>query len=341
MGTPIGSILEKERISLDQLDGLKLGIDAFNLLYQFLSIIRGYDGSPLMDGQGRVTSHLSGLFYRTTSLVEKGIKPVFVFDGKAPELKRDTQEKRNQGRTDAHKKFEKAKKEGKDAEARKYAMQATKLTSEIIESGKELISLMGFPVVQAPSEGEAQIADMVKDGKLEGCISQDYDALLFGTPILYRNITLGGKRKVPGKNYSVDVYPEKIDVATNVKRLGITREKLVWIAMMCGTDFNLKFPKIGAKTGLKIVQGCDTFEAVIEKTQYTPDFDYAEIRDIFLKPEASKDYTLPFNPPNEEKLREFLIEEHAFSKERVDNTLNKLLSKAKDTGTQSRLGAWG
>jgi len=93
MGTAIGNLLEKEEIDLDFLQSRVVAVDSFNILYQFLSVIRGMDGSPLKDQKGRVTSHLTGLFYRTINLLERDIKPVFVFDGKPPELKSKTREK--------------------------------------------------------------------------------------------------------------------------------------------------------------------------------------------------------------------------------------------------------
>jgi len=340
MGTPIGGIIEREEITLDFLNGRIVGIDAFNMLYQFLSIIRSYDGSLLADSKGRVTSHLSGLFYRTTNLVEKGIKPVFVFDGKAPELKSLTQKKRHTARKTAEKKFEQALKEGKIVEAKKFAMQASQLTEEMIDSAKKLIELMGFPIVQAQSEGEAQIAFMVSKGELFGCVSQDYDALLFGSEQLFRNIAISGKRKAPGKNYFIDVKPERIELKKNLDGLGIDRKKLIWLGILVGTDFNEKFPKVGVKTALKLVQECKGFEEIIKKTKHTPRFDYREIEEIFLNPSYSKNYEIKFSTPDRNKIEEFLVEEHDFSKDRVQNNLDKLMQKMQERGKQARLQQW-
>ncbi len=341
MGCPIGDILEKEAISLDLLNEKTVGVDSFNILYQFLSIIRGYDGSLLMDSRGRITSHLSGLFYRTANLVERGIKPVFVFDGKPHEMKKETREKRHAARKTAEKKYLEAKKEGRAEEAKKFAMQSTQLTEEIIESGKKLVQLMGFPVVQAPSEGEAQVAWMVGKGELYGCVSQDYDALLFGASQLLRNIAISGKRKAPGKNYFIDVSPERIDLEKNLEKIGISREKLIWVAILVGTDFNPKFPKIGAKTALRLVREKNSFEEIIKETKHKPEFDYRQIEEIFLKPRYTTDYKIKFEMPDAGKIKEFLVEEHDFSLERVQNTLDKLVQKAEEKGKQSTLGKWG
>jgi flap endonuclease-1 len=341
MGTAIGDILEREEIGLDYLSGRTVGVDSFNMLYQFLSIIRGRDGTPLMDSRGRITSHLTGLLYRTVNLLEKGIQPVFVFDGEPHSLKSETVEERRRIRTEAERKFREARGRGEEEEARKFAQQAVRLTDEMIADAKKLIGLMGLPVVQAPSEGEAQIALMVERGDLYGCVSQDYDALLFGAPLLFRNITVSGKRKAPGRDYYYDIVPEKISLQKNLASLGIDRRKLVWIGILVGTDFNKKFPRIGAKTALQLVKKFGSFEEIIKETKFEPSFDYREVEEIFLHPRFSGDYEIKFRQPKSEEIKSFLVEEHDFGAERVENALKKLGERAEEKGRQSRLAQWG
>jgi len=340
LGTAIGEIVPREEISLEQLSGKTLGFDSYNVIYQFLSSIRGPDGTPLMDSHGNVTSHLTGLFYRTISLVERGIRPVFVFDGKPSALKANTIQKRREIRTDAIEKHEQALKEGDLGEAKKWGSRALKLDEKMIADAKELVSLMGFPVVQASGEGEAQIVHMMKEGKLEGCVSQDYDSLLFGASTVYRNIGVSGKRKVPGKNIYVDVEPEKIVLQKVLQENGITQEKLIWIGMLIGTDFNDKFPKIGVKTALKLVKEHNSFDEIISATEHTPDFDWREVAKVFEKPDATSDYKISFSAPQKEKVIEFLCERHDFSAERVESSVKKLTEKLSEKSKQSRLGDW-
>ncbi len=340
MGSAIGELIERDEITLDVLNGKKLGVDSYNILYQFLSSIRGQDGTPLMDSRGNVTSHLTGLLYRTTNLLEKGLKPVFIFDGTPHQLKSKTLEKRKKIRTEAIQKHEEALKKGDMEEARKMGSRALKLTPEMVDEAKKLIEMLGLPVVQAPSEGEAQIAHMVADGKLDGCISQDFDALLFGTPILFRNIAITGKRKVPGKNFYIDVHPERIEMKKVLENLNIDRKKMIWMAILVGTDFNDKFPKIGPKTALKLVSKHDSFEEIIKETNHEPDFDYKDIEKLFMEPPYTDDYKIEFNPPENEKVIEFLCEKHDFSKDRVNSALAKLDAKAREKGEQSNLGQW-
>ena len=340
MGTDLGDLVGKEEISLDYLQGRKVGIDSYNIIYQFLSSIRGQDGIPLMDSNGNVTSHLTGLLYRTTNLLEKGIKPVFIFDGIPPELKKETLKKRSQIRTEAIEKHEKALKEGNLEEAKKYGSRALKLTPEMVEDAKLLIRAMGLPVIQAPSDGEAQIAYMCQQNVLYGCVSQDFDALLFGAPVVFRNITISGKRKVAGKNFYIDVSPEKIVLENVMKQLKINRQKLIWLGILIGTDFNEKFPKIGPKTALKLVQGNDSFEEIIKETKYEPGFDYKGVEKIFLEPSCSADYKIEFSAPDKDAVIDFLCNRHDFSKERVESALTKISEKSAEKGNQSRLDAW-
>ncbi len=340
MGTPIGDLVLKEEISLDFLSGRIVGIDSFNVLYQFLSSIRGPDGTPLMDSSGNITSHLTGLLYRTTNLLERGVKPVFVFDGKHHTLKEETIKARIKIRTDAKQKHEEAIKAGDLAEAKKFGSRSMHLTLQMVEQAKELLGYLGLPVVQAASEGEAQIAFMAKNGDVFGCVSQDYDSLLFGAPLVFRNITVSGKRKVPGKNIYIDVSPEKIDLEKALGLLKIDRQKLVWLSILVGTDFNEKFPKIGPKTALELVQKNDSFEKIIRETKFEPEFDYAEIEEIFLKPKFSGDFKIEFREPQVEKVVGFLCEKHDFSEDRVRSALNKIVQKSKEKGAQARLDAW-
>ncbi len=340
MGVDLKDLFEKEEISLDFLNERKVGVDSFNVLYQFLSTIRGPDGSPLMDSNGKITSHLTGLLYRTTNLMQKGIKPVFVFDGKHHILKSETVEARHKIRTEAKEKFEQAKEAGDFETARKFGQQSSSLSKEMVEDSKKLVELMGLPVVQAPAEGEAQVSFMVEKGDLYGAVSQDYDCLMFGAPLLFRNITVTGKRKIPGKEIYIDVVPEKIELEKNLKLLGISRKKLVWLGILIGTDFNKKFPKIGPKTAIDLVKEFDSFEEIIKHTKFEPEFDYHEIEDIFLNKDVTKDYEIKFNPPQVDKIVEFLCKEHDFSEDRVRNALGKISEKSQEKGTQSRLSSW-
>jgi flap endonuclease-1 len=342
LGVNLSELVEKEEISLEYLAGKKVGIDTYNMLYQFLASIRGADGLPLADSHGNVTSHLTGLFYRTLNLVDMGIKPVFVFDGKPSELKAETLRKRRLVRTDAEKKSSEALKEGNLGDAQKFGSRALKLTPQMTLEAKEMLSYMGVPVVEAPEEGEAQASVMVARGQLFGAVSQDFDCLLFGASHLFRNIGMTGKRKVAGKNFYVDVKPQHIELEKVLGQLNISREKLIWLGLLVGTDFSEKFPRIGPKTALKLVQKFDSFEEIVAETKHEPEFDYKEIVNVFMNPVSAEVNPKILEPavPNKEKLMEFLVERHDFSKDRVETTLNSFLKKREETEKQKSLSQW-
>ncbi|NIU39859.1 flap structure-specific endonuclease, partial [Candidatus Bathyarchaeota archaeon] len=207
MGVNLRDLVPKTTVDLSSLRGKSIAVDAYNALYQFLAIIRQPDGTPLKDRTGRITSHLSGLLYRTSNLVEMGIKVVYVFDGVPPTLKEVEIKRRARVKDEALVKYERALQEGRVEKARMYAQMTSRLKDYMADDAKHLLMLLGIPWIQAPSEGEAQAAHLVKKGDSDFCASQDYDSLLFGASMLVRNVTLSGRRKLPRKNVYIEVVP--------------------------------------------------------------------------------------------------------------------------------------
>ena len=327
MGVKFKDIVTAEEINLKDLEGRTVAIDAYNTLYQFLSGIRQRDGSPLMDANGNVTSHLSGILYRTASIVDKGIKPIYVFDGDVSEYKTKTVEKRRALREEANQKYEEAKAAGNIEEARKYAIRSSRLSPYIIESSKTLLDYMGIPYVEAKGEGEAQGAYMVKKGDAWAVASQDYDCLLFGAPRIVRNLTLSGGLS----------NLEYLELDKVLEELDVSREELVDVALMVGTDFNDGIHGIGAKTGLKLIKKASLEDILVEKGITDVEVEPDELRDIFLKHDVNTDYNIKFKSANKEKLVEFMCEEHGFSQARVLNVADKL---KKLSSTQKSLEDW-
>ncbi len=337
MGTDIGILLQKRKVELPDLANQVIAIDAFNILHQFLSIIRQRDGSPLVDSGGRVTSHLSGLLYRTASLVEAGIKPIFVFDGTPPELKSQTLDKRREIRESALEKWENAKVEGNLEAAYKYAQASSKVNQEIVEDSKYLLSVMGIPFIQAPCEGEAQAAHMVLKKDADCVATQDYDSFLFGARTVVRNLAVTGKRKLPGKSAYVDVEPEIIELEESLNSLGINREQLIDIAICVGTDYNKGLEKVGPKTALKLIKKHgDIYSLLREKGLIIEAVE--QIREFFIHPEVTDDYEIKWGKPDSEKLIEFLSEKHDFSVDRVEKAAERL--KAASGARQKTLDQW-
>jgi len=321
MGVNLRDIVPEKRIEFSDLAGKTLAIDALNTIYQFLASIRQPDGTPLMDAKGNVTSHLSGLLYRTTNLIRLGIRPVYVFDGKPPELKYRTLKARGERKRQAHEEWERAKAEGRLDDALKYAKRTSKLTEEMLADARKLLAFMGVPVVQAPSEGEAQCARMALNGDAWAVASQDYDSLLFGAPRLVRGLTLSGKLELG-----------MITLGEALAGLGVTREGLIDVAILVGTDFNEGVHGIGPKKALKAVLGGKVAEIPV-------DFDFEEVRRIFLEHPYAADYDVGGGAVDAGGLSELLCAGHGFSQERVRRACLEL-EAAYRTASQKTLTGW-
>ena len=320
MGVNLRDLVTHKSVDLSELSGKTIAVDALNSLYQFLASIRQPDGTPLMDSDGNVTSHLSGLFYRTTRLLKLGIKPIYVFDGEPPELKKRELDKRRAAKKLALEKWEKAKAEGRLEDARKYAMRTSKLTRDMKEESKTLLGFMGVPCIQAPSEGEAQCALLVEKGDAWACGSQDYDALLFGAKRLVKGLTLSG-----------DFDVKMLDLREVLAEQEVSREQLIDIALCIGTDFNVGVKGIGPKKGLAAVKsgGVEQFDIP----------NLGELRNLFLKPNVTETYDVSWRGVNTEGLVEFLSRGHSFSEDRVRRNA-KELDKAYQGFTQQSLSKW-
>jgi flap endonuclease-1 len=341
MGVNISELLAKKEINVEELKGKIIAVDAHIFLYQFLTTIRQRDGTLLMDSKGRVTSHLAGLFSRNAKLIESGLKLVYVFDGKPPELKQRERQKRKELKEEAALKYEEAKDKEDVDEMKKYAARTTRLTGEMIEEAKKLILAMGIPIVQAPSEGEAQAAYMVKQDNAFAAASQDADSLMFGSPRLLRNLSLAGKRKKTNKLAYEEIKPEIVGLSETLASLGISQEQLIALGMLVGTDFNSGGIKgIGPKNALKLVKKYPKdFDALFNEAKWNDFFDYSweDVYELFTNMPATDDYSLSWKQPNREKIYEFLVNEHDFSEERVKSTLEKL-EEEKESRAQKGLG---
>ncbi|TRZ79420.1 MAG: flap endonuclease-1 [Nitrosopumilales archaeon] len=325
MGLDLKQLCVREKTNLESFASKIVAIDAYNAIYQFLSIIRGPDGMPLSDHNGKITSHISGLFYRNINFLSLGIKPVYVFDGKPPSLKSAEIQRRKQVKKDATIKYEIAISEGNYVEAKKFAQQTSVLRDDMVEESKKFLDLFGIPWIQAPSEGESTTAHLTNTGQAYASASQDFDSLLFGAKRLVRNFTNSGKRKLPNRNTTIEIEPELILLEKTLAELGVTREQLVDIGILIGTDFNPDgFERIGPKTALKMVKEHGNLENVPQIQDKLNEIDYIQIRDIFLKPKVAEVSEIKFGTVDYVGITNYLTKERSFSLDRVDTSLNRL-----------------
>jgi flap endonuclease-1 len=321
MGVILTPIVEPRPIALADLAGKTLAVDAHGDLYQFLALIRLRDGTPLKDSQGRVTSHLSGLFFRTTRLIaEHRVKLVFVFDGAPPPEKQAELARRRAVKAEFERARDEALARGDIEDAYAKATMTSKLTREMAAEARQLLGLLGLPVVQAPSEGEAQAAHMARRGDVWAAASKDYDTLLFGAPRLLRFLSISGKEFLPSKGQFRPVIPEVIELEAQLAAWGISRESAIDLALLVGTDFNDGVRGIGPKKALALVRKYERIEAMPGEIQEAIG-DADALRRIYLSPAASDEYAIQCTDPDRDGVVRFLCDERQFSRERVLDAL--------------------
>lgn len=317
--------------------GRKVAIDASMSLYQFLIAVRQEGGQQLTSADGETTSHLMGFFYRTIRMVDNGIKPVYVFDGKPPTMKAGELEKRKEKREEAQVALDKAKEEGNMEEVDKQSKRLVKVGKEHVEECKRLLKCMGIPFVAAPCEAEAQCAELVKGGKVYAAGTEDMDTLTFGTNILLRHLTFSEARKMPIKEFYLDKVLEGFEM---------TQDQFIDLCILLGCDYVDKIKGIGPKKAIELVKKHKTIEEILsnlDKTKYPPpeNWMYNEARRLFKSPEVTPagDLDLKWEKPDEEALVKFMCEEKGFQEERIRNGAKKLL-KARQGSTQGRLDSF-
>jgi len=333
------SIKEKE---LKSYTGRKVAIDASMAIYQFLVAVRssGADGvaGQLTNADGEVTSHLIGTFYRTIRLMDKGIKPVYVFDGAAPTMKGGELEKRRALREKAKEAQKKAEEDGDQEAINKFQKRQVRMTKQHSADCMKLLRLMGIPVVEAPGEAEAQCAELVKHGSVWAMASEDMDSLTFGTDRLLRRLTFPESRKLPVLEIHVDKVLSGMDV---------TMEQFIDICILCGCDYTDSIKGIGPKkafAGIKKFGTLEKFVASLDAKKYDssrllPTLD--EVRTLFKTPIVTpgKEIQLEWGNAKEDEMIQFLCHEKGFNEERVRNGLIKL-KKAKKKGGQKRIDSF-
>jgi flap endonuclease-1 len=329
MGVVLTPVVQPRALDPAELHHRSLAVDGNGELYQFLALIRLRDGTPLRDARGRVTSHLSGLFFRTTRLIaEHRLRLVFVFDGTPPALKKTEIARRRAVRAQ----FERARAEaiarGDTEAAYATATMTSRLTREMVDEARELLRLLGVPTVQAPSEGEAQAAHMARSGRVWAAASKDYDTLVFGTPRLLRFLTIAGREFLPSRGTFRPLRPELLTLEDELVRWGISREGLVDLAILAGTDFNTGVHGIGPKKALKLVQQHGSIEAMPAAIRDALG-DVAPVRQFFLEPPVTDSYALDDGEPDPDGIVRFLCDDRQFSKARVNDALARAFPPAR------------
>ena len=334
MGFNLTPIVVRKEIRPETLRGRILAVDANNMLYQFLSLIRTPDGTSLKDRDGRTTSHLAGLLFRSTKLMlDYDVRFVFVFDGPPHPLKAKVLAQRRTAREKAMAEWGEALRRQDFETAWSKAVVMSRLDQVMVDDAKRLLSCLGMPYVDAPGEGEAQAAFMASRGDVWAANSRDYDTLLFGSPRLLRYLTVSGQEFLPSKGISRPLKPELIELSDFLSNHGISREQFVDLAIAVGTDFNDGIRGIGPKTALKLVKRHGSLEHLPDNLREKLPQDLETLRNIFLHPKVRLDYSTLQQPMNVDALFKFLCDERGFAEERVKIAIERMrkISERKPT----------
>ncbi|XP_024020380.1 flap endonuclease 1 isoform X1 [Morus notabilis] len=315
--------------------GRKIAIDASMSIYQFLIVV-GRSGTEMLTNEaGEVTSHLQGMFSRTIRLLEAGIKPVYVFDGKPPQLKSQELAKRYSKRADATEDLAQAMETGNKEDIEKFSKRTVKVTKQHNEDCKRLLKLMGVPVIEAPSEAEAQCAALCKSGKVYAVASEDMDSLTFGAPRFLRHLMDPSSRKVPVMEF---------EVAKILEELNLSTDQFIDLCILSGCDYCDSIRGIGGQTALKLIRQHGSIENILEninkeRYQIPDNWPYEEARQLFKVPEVYADdnqLEIKWTAPDDEGLIAFLVNENGFNSDRVTKAIEKIKA-AKNKSSQGRL----
>ena len=270
-------------------------------------------------------------------MIENGIKPVYVFDGKPPTMKSGELDKRTEKRADAEAALAKAKEEGNEEEIDKQSRRLVKVGKDHVEDCKTLLGFMGVPYVSAPCEAESQCAELVKGGKVYAVGTEDMDALTFGTTVLLRHLTFSEARKMPIKEFHLNKVLEGLE---------LSHDEFIDLCILLGCDYTDKIRGVGPKSALKLVQEHKSIDKIIksiDKKKYTvPEgWNYEGARQLFKEPEVTPadQIEIKWEKPDEEGLVKYMCEEKGFAEDRIRNGAKKLL-KARQGSTQGRLDSF-
>ena len=302
--------------------GLKVAVDISTSLNQFLFASKS-ERNHIEDETTKETAHISGTFYRTIRMVNQGIRPVYVFDGRPPTMKLGVVEKRRQRLIDAEKALEKAKEFGNVEEIKKYSSRIVKVDESHIDDCKHLLNLMGIPYIQAPCEAEAQCAELVKGDKVFGVGAEDMDALAFGSKILLRNLTTSERRNIPVREFNYYRILQDFKMSDH---------QFIDLCILIGCDYCDKINGIGPKRGIKLIQEQRCIEnilKVIDRKKYiVPDnWMYESARQLFINPDviSASSVELQWNKPDIEGIVHLMTNLNGFPEGIIHTSVQKLL----------------
>lgn len=309
-----------ETVPFDQLSGRIVAVDAHNWLYRYLTTtVRWTDADAYTTEDGTEVANLIGIVRGLPKFFEHELIPIFVFDGEVTDLKADEVAERRAKKEAAVEELEAAREAGDMIEVARYEARTQRLTPTIQRTTRELFDILDIPFIDAPAEGEGQAAAMAQAGDVDYVGTEDYDALLFGAPLTLRQLTSKGD-------------PEVMDLEATLETLEITREQLVDVAILCGTDFNDGLDGFGPKTAMKSIREHGTLEKVLEAENEEMPLATA-VRSLFLEPTVTTEYEIRTDiEPDLASAESYLTRTWGIPNREIETGLKRLAESVTQTG---------
>jgi flap endonuclease-1 len=287
----------KENVS-NNFYGKKIAIDISILIYQVVIAIRN-SGSDLTNNKGEITSHILGLFNKTLSFLEKGIIPIYVFDGRPPQLKQKTLNIRKQVRKKALQRLSEA---NNQEDKIKYLKRSVCISKEQINQCRELLTLMGIPYINAPEEADSELSYLCKENLVYAVLTEDMDILTFGSPKIIRNLTSNKK------------IPLEIDLENVLKQLNFSYEEFIELCILFGCDYCPNITDVNFNVIFEIYNKHKNIENTLielkSKGYIIPEkFDYYDAKQYFISSPHNlvKEEQIKLIKPDNQKIIELLV----------------------------------
>ena len=304
---------------LYKMKGKRLAIDTSIFLYKSLMNVRS-KGDYLKNSQGKIVSHIQGLYYKTNQLLTFGITPIYIFDGKPPQEKNDCIKARVKKAEEC-----KEKTETTDNLQEKQNLEkgSIRIKKEYIDDLKHIFSLMGVSYIHANGEAEAYASELCRLGFVDGVMTEDMDTLSYGCPLLMRScIDKSIKRPEIVSTFNFQKILEDFKM---------NHDEFIDMCILCGCDYCPTIPKVGPARAMKFIQKYNNIENLInseEKITISEEFKnkYIASRGLFKVFDGKIDLeNLPISKSNYDSnsIYKYLVNECDMNSKRVQNSLQK------------------
>ncbi len=308
-----------EHVGLYTMKDKRVAIDTSIFLYKSLINVR-YQGDYLRNKNGKIISHIQGLYYKTNQYLSFGITPIYIFDGKPPVEKSECIQERNK-KVQANK--EKMEQTDNITEKNNLEKGTVRITKEYIDDLKKLFHLMGISYIHAEGEAEAYASELCRIGYVDAVITEDMDTLAYGCPVLIRNCI--------DKSIKRPEVITKFNFNKIIEDFKMTHDEFIDMCILCGCDYCPTIPKVGSVRSLQNIQSYKTIENFLESNQLTVSDEfmnkYKVSRDLFKIFKDKIDINeLPIHNSkyDSEKLYHYLVHDCSMNEKRIQNSIRKI-----------------